>query len=83
MNAIFSWFATSQFGAAILRGSAIVIAVLSVLAYVRKTGEDSAHVDSAERAIAAARKAHERQNNIERLPDGAASEQLRRDWTRE
>lgn len=66
---------------ALLVGGAAIL-VLYVLFRARESGKAAERYRQLEEAVEAARKASNVQREIDRLPDGAASERLRNEWGR-
>lgn len=60
----------------------IALAVAGVLLGVRNAGRQAERVDNLERALEAVRRRRDVEADVDRLRDGDALAELRRDWSR-
>ena len=67
---------------AVIKWAGIVAAVLLVLFNIRQSGRKDERAEQLLKQNKTAEKANEVENDIRRLPDGDALNELRRDWTR-
>ena len=65
-----------------LKWLAIVGAVLAVLLGVRNAGRNLERVEALQRAVRASRERERTDAAVDRLPDDAVRDELRRDWSR-
>ena len=82
MTWLINFFTKSALGLNILKFGAIIFAVVAVLFGARQAGKNAERIDQLKANQKAARKAHEIDIDIDRLPDGAASNELFNDWKR-
>ena len=82
MRWLMNFFTNTSFGLTILKFGAIILAVIAVLFGARQAGKNAEKVSQMKQQQKAARKAHEIDIGIDRLPDGAASDELFDDWKR-
>ena len=77
---LLSWWQRSY--AAILKWLGIAAAVLLVLFKIRQSGRDDERAEQLLKQNETVGKANEVENDMRRLHDGDALNELRRDWTR-
>lgn len=82
MRWLINFFTNTSFGLTILKIGAIVLAVTAVLFGARQAGKNAEKIDQLKANQKATRKAHEVDIDIDRLPSGAASDELFNDWKR-
>lgn len=67
-------------------GLAVLLALIAFawwfIRWAKRSGWDELRADTAEKGVADARKANEARAGVDRLPDGAAADRLRNDWSR-
>ena len=78
---LLSWWQRSY--AAVLKGVGIAAAVLLVLFKIRQSGRDDERAAQLVKQNETVGKANDVENDMRHLRDGAALDELRRDWTRE
>jgi hypothetical protein len=61
----------------------IAVGLLSIVWKIRRSGRDAERLKSAEATIKAIKKKDEVKNEIVRMPDGAAADRLRNEWSRD
>lgn len=81
MPALLSFFGISPLGA--LKWVAIAGAVLAVLFGARQAGKNAAKVEQLQATIKAVKVRNEIEDEIRRMPDGAAADELRKRWSRD
>lgn len=77
---LLGWWQRSY--AAILKWLGIAAAVLLVLFKIRQSGRDDERAEQLLKQNETVGKANEVENDVRRLPDGDALNELRQDWTR-
>lgn len=82
MTWLINFFTKSTLGLNILKFSAITMAVIAVLFGARRAGKNAERIDQLKANQKATRKAHEIDINVDRLADGAASDELFDKWKR-
>ncbi len=82
MRWLMNFFTNTSFGLTILKFGAIILAVIAVLFGARQAGKNAEKIDQLKQQRKAARKAHEVDIDVDRMPDGAASDELFNDWKR-
>jgi len=78
---LLSWWQRSY--AAVLKWLGITAAVLLVLFKIRQSGRDDERAAQLVKQNETVGKANDVENDMRHLRDGAALDELRRDWTRE
>ena len=78
---LLSWLQRSY--AAVLKWVGIAAAVLLVLFKIRQSGRDDERAAQLVKQNETVGKANDVENDMRHLRDGAALDELRRDWTRE
>lgn len=79
-NLLLGWWQRSY--AAVLKWGAIAAAALFVVLKIRQSGRDQERADQLVRQNETIGKANEVENDVRGMRDGAAVDELRRDWTR-
>jgi len=82
MRWLINFFTNTSFGLTILKFGAIILAVCAVLFGARQAGKNAEKISRLQQNQKAARKAHEIDTTVDRMPDGAASDELFNDWKR-
>jgi hypothetical protein len=70
-------------GGRLIAAALAVAAVIAAGAWLYLAGRDSARVDGLEGTVTAVGRRNDVDRAIDRLPDGAAADRLRRDWARD
>ena len=78
---LLSWW--QRYYAAVLKWVGIAAAVLLVLFKIRQSGRDDERAAQLVKQNETVGKANDVENDMRHLRDGAALDELRRDWTRE
>jgi hypothetical protein len=79
-NLLLGWWQRSY--AAVLKWGAIAATVLLVLMKIRQSGRDDERASQLLKQNETVGKANEVENDVRGMRDGAALDELRRDWTR-
>ncbi len=76
------WFLTSNIGQWLMKIGAVAITVILVLAGAYRAGKIAQKNDELEARHKGMKRAKEIECGIARLPNGAAADELRRNWAR-
>lgn len=79
-NLLLGWWQRSY--AAVLKWGAIAATALFVVLKIKQSGRDQERTDQLVRQNETVGKANEVENDVRGMRDGAALDELRRDWTR-